>query len=79
MNQEITNLLKAYEKALNNSDAQAAFVLYGSDPVVMPQGSPACVGRDAVQAIYKHFFEVLKLNVVFTIHEISRSSRSNFT
>jgi len=33
MNQEITNLLKAYEKALNTSDTNAAMALYGSEPV----------------------------------------------
>ena|ERR1700675_2857599 len=70
MNQEITNLLKAYEKALNTSDAKAALALYGSDPIVMPQNAPAFIGREAVQAIYNHFFEILKLNVVFTIYEI---------
>ena len=61
MNQEITNLLKAYEKALNTSDAKAALALYGSDPIVMPQNAPAFIGREAVQAIYNHFFEILKL------------------
>jgi len=70
MNQEITNLLKAYEKALNTSDAKAALALYGSDPIVMPQSMPAFIGREAVQATYEGFFKVLKLNVVFTIHEI---------
>lgn len=70
MHEEITKLLKSYEEALNSSDGEAAFALYSSDPVVMPQNSPPCVGRDAVRAIYKHFFEVLRLNVVFTIHEI---------
>jgi len=70
MNQEITNLLKAYEKALNASDAKAALALYGSDPIVMPQSMPAFIGREAVQATYEGFFRVLKLNVVFTIHEI---------
>jgi hypothetical protein len=52
MNQEITNLLKAYEKALNTSDAKAALALYGSDPIIMPQNAPAFIGREAVQAIY---------------------------
>jgi ketosteroid isomerase-like protein len=70
MNQEITSLLKAYEKALNTSDAKAALALYGSEPIVMPQNAPASIGREAVQATYQHFFELLKLNVVFTIHEI---------
>jgi ketosteroid isomerase-like protein len=70
MNQEITNLLKAYEKALNTSDTKAAMALYGSDPVFMAQNAVAFIGRDAVQASYQHIFEALKLNVVFSIHEI---------
>ena len=70
MNQEITNLLKAYEKALNTSDTNAAMALYGSEPIFMAQNAPAFVGRDAVQRSYQHIFETIKLNVVFTIHEI---------
>jgi ketosteroid isomerase-like protein len=70
MNQEITNLLKAYETALNTSDSKAAMALYGSDPIVMPQNMPAFIGRETVQTTYEGFFKVLKLNVVFTIHEI---------
>jgi uncharacterized protein (TIGR02246 family) len=70
MNQEITNLLKAYEKALNTSDASAALALYGSDPIFMAQNAPAFVGRDAVRAGYDYVFKTLKLNVVFSIHEI---------
>ena len=70
MNQEITNLLKAYEKALNTSDTKAAMALYGSDPIFMAQNAVAFIGRDAVQASYQHIFEALKLNVVFSVHEI---------
>ena len=70
MNQEIMNLLKAYEKALNASDTKAAMALYGSDPIVMAQNADAFVGREAVQASYQHIFQTIKLNVVFTIHEI---------
>ena len=70
MNQEITKLIKAYEKALNTSDTKAALALYGSEPVFMPQHSAALVGRDAVKAGYDHVFASIKLNVAFTIHEI---------
>jgi ketosteroid isomerase-like protein len=70
MNQEITNLLKAYEKALNTSDTKAAMALYGSDPIFMAQNAVAFIGRDSVRASYQHIFEALKLNVVFSIHEI---------
>jgi uncharacterized protein (TIGR02246 family) len=70
MKQQITSLLKSYEEALNTSDAGAALKLYGSDPIVMPQGAPAFIGREAVRAAYEGFFKILKLHVVFTIHEI---------
>ena len=70
MNQEITNVVKAYEMALNASDTPACMALYGSEPIFMPQHSVALEGRDAVQAGYEHVFAALKLNVVFTVHEI---------
>ena len=44
--------------------------LYGSDPIFMAQNADAFIGREAVQASYQHIFQTIKLNVVFTIHEI---------
>ena len=70
MKQQITQLIKAYETALNTSDAQAALVFYGSEPVFMAQNMEAFVGREAVKASYEHIFKAIKLNVAFTIHEI---------
>src|SRR6516225_9635902 len=70
MNQDIVNVIEAYEKSLNTSDTQAALALYGDDPVFMPQFSTALSGRDAVKAGYDHVFGAIKLNVSFTIHEI---------
>jgi hypothetical protein len=54
VNQEITNLLKAYEKALNSHDPKAVMALYGSDPIFIPQNAEAFIGREAVQARYQH-------------------------
>ena len=70
MNQDITQQIKAYETALNTSNANAALAAYGSDPIFMAQNMEAFVGREAVQAAYEHIFKAIKLNVVFTIHEI---------
>jgi uncharacterized protein (TIGR02246 family) len=70
MNQDIVNVIKAYENSLNTSDTQAALALYGDDPVFMPQFSAALSGRDAVKAGYDHVFDTIKLNASFTIHEI---------
>jgi uncharacterized protein (TIGR02246 family) len=70
MNQDIVNVIKAYEKSLNASDTPAALALYGEDPIFMPQYSAALSGRDAVKAGYEKVFSTLKLNVNFTIHEV---------
>jgi uncharacterized protein (TIGR02246 family) len=70
VNQDIVNVIKAYEKSLNASDTQAALALYGDDPVFMPQYSAALSGRDAVKAGYEKVFSTLKLNVNFTIQEV---------
>ena len=70
MNQDIVNVIKAYEKSLNASDAEAALALYGDDPIFMPQYSAAVSGRDAVKAGYEKVFSTLKLIVNFTIHEV---------
>jgi uncharacterized protein (TIGR02246 family) len=70
MNQDIVNVIKAYEKSLNTSDTQAPLALYGEDPIFMPQYSAALSGRDAVKAGYEKVFSTLKLNVNFTIHEV---------
>jgi uncharacterized protein (TIGR02246 family) len=70
MNQDIVSVIKAYEKALNASDTEAALALYGEDPIFMPQYSAALSGRDAVKAGYDYVFNALKLNVTFTVHEV---------
>jgi uncharacterized protein (TIGR02246 family) len=70
MNQDIVNVIKAYEKSLNTSDTQAALDLYGKDPIFMPEYSVALSGCDAVKAGYEKVFSILKLNVNFTIHEV---------
>lgn len=67
---QINNLLKAYEKALNTSDVAAVLPLYTQDGILMPQHSPAQVGIAAVEEAYRRVFQMLKLDVMFTIHEI---------
>jgi len=66
----VESLLKAYETALNASDAEAVMALYGADPIFMPQNAPAMVGRDAVRRAYDQVFSTIKLTVQFKIHEV---------
>jgi uncharacterized protein (TIGR02246 family) len=71
VNQEITNLIRAYENALNSHDPKAVMALYGSDPIFIPQNAEAFTGREAVQARYQKGSQTVKVNVVFTIREIA--------
>ena len=69
----IEPVIRAYETALNANDLDTILGLYGAEPVFMPQGAPALVGRAAVRAGYAHVFDTLKLDVRFTVHEIEEA------
>ncbi|MBP6012909.1 MAG: DUF4440 domain-containing protein [Alphaproteobacteria bacterium] len=66
----IETLIKRYETALNANDVDTILKVFGSEPVFMPQNSPAMVGRAAVRAAYEQVFANIKLDVRFTTHEI---------
>ena len=69
----IEQVIRTYETALNADDTDTILGLYSADPVFMPQGAPALVGRAAVRAGYEQVFNTLKLNVRFTVHEIEEA------
>ena len=69
----IEQVIRAYETALNANDVETILDLYSAQPVFMPQGAPALVGRAAVRAGYEQVFNALKLNVRFTVHEIEEA------
>ena len=68
--QQIEGVLRQYEAALNTSDTESIVPLYTGDGVFMPQHSPAQIGIEAVETAYRTVFQMLKLNVTFTIHEV---------
>ncbi len=66
----IRELLDTYQDALNASDAEAAASLYGSDGVFLPYQLPTSSG-DEVLAAYQAVFGAIKLDVVFTIADVT--------
>ena len=62
--------IATYGAALNANDIGIILDLYSAEPVFMPQGAPALVGRSAVRAGYEQVFSSIKLQVQFTIHEV---------
>ncbi len=66
----ISDVLMAYEEALNAGDVPSIMRLYAEDGVFMPQHSPSQVGADVVQAAYERVFTTIDLSVEFDVVEI---------
>ncbi|MFL5575635.1 MAG: YybH family protein [Gemmatimonadaceae bacterium] len=66
---DITELLKTYEKSLNTSDAALAASCYTSDGMFMPTTLPTAKGG-AMQDAYEKTFAAIRLQVKFTIDEL---------
>jgi uncharacterized protein (TIGR02246 family) len=66
---EISRLLRTYERSLNTSDAALAARCYTSDGVFMPATLPSARGA-AIEEAYAGTFETIRLNVKFTIDEL---------
>lgn len=66
---EIRDLLRAYERSLNISDAALAVSCYTRKGVFMPTTLPTASGTALMNA-YEQTFEAVTLSVTFTIDEL---------
>jgi uncharacterized protein (TIGR02246 family) len=41
-------------------ESGALLALYADDPVLMPQGQPAVMGKEAIRSLYQSIFEEFK-------------------
>jgi uncharacterized protein (TIGR02246 family) len=69
--EQLRTLLAAYETALNAGDAGRIEQLYAEDGVFMPAGFPTASGRKAVRGAYDGVFANIKINIHFTIDELT--------
>ncbi len=53
----IKKLANEWSAGWDNSDTEALLSLYTDDPVLMPQGQPAVIGKNAIRSLYQSFFE----------------------
>ena len=63
--------LKQYEAALNASDVGGVLAVYAKDGIFMPTGAPTAAGHDQLRAAYEQVFGTIKLNIAFSINEIT--------
>jgi ketosteroid isomerase-like protein len=71
----IRDLLTAYERSLNTSDADLAASCYSADGVFMPTTLPTVTGPDMAGG-YRQIFDAIRLTVAFTIDELILTSDS---
>lgn len=53
----IKKLAKDWSTGWNRSDIETLLSLYTNDPILIPQGQPAVIGKKAIRARYKSFFK----------------------
>ena len=70
---QIRDLLSTYFRSLNTSDAALAASCYTVDGIFLPTTLPTAAGPDMEQA-YEHVFGAIRLNVTFTIDELTVAS-----
>ncbi len=52
----IRKLARDWGAGWDRGDTEALLSLYADDPVLMPQGQPAVVGKEAIRALYQALF-----------------------
>ena len=70
---QIRDLLATYFGSLNTSDAALAASCYTADGIFLPTTLPTAAGPDMEQA-YEQVFGAIRLNVTFTIDELTVAS-----
>eukprot|EP00526_Cylindrotheca_closterium_P020390 CAMPEP_0113608116 /NCGR_PEP_ID=MMETSP0017_2-20120614/3746_1 /TAXON_ID=2856 /ORGANISM="Cylindrotheca closterium" /LENGTH=135 /DNA_ID=CAMNT_0000516765 /DNA_START=47 /DNA_END=454 /DNA_ORIENTATION=+ /assembly_acc=CAM_ASM_000147 len=71
--QKAIDVISSYEKAVNGGDAAATAALYATDAAFYPIDFPTAKGKDAILGSSNAFFDVLLLNIKFTIDEVTVS------
>jgi uncharacterized protein (TIGR02246 family) len=78
MNEEIKNLLRTYQRALNEANLDLVRSVYANDAIVIGQPFPTATGIEAIIALYSDFLSKLDFNVQFDLLEMELSGDLGF-
>jgi len=78
MSEEIKNLLRTYQRALNEANVDLVKSVYANDAVVIGQPFPTATGIEAIISLYKDFLSKLDFNVQFELLELELSGDLGF-
>ncbi len=70
--QQIEALIRSYEKAMNEGDAEQVISLYAKNGVFMPSGHLTAVGKKAIKIAYDQEFNAINLDVEIVIDEVTQ-------
>jgi uncharacterized protein (TIGR02246 family) len=73
MSEEIKNLLKTYQRSLNEANLDLVRSVYTQDAVVIGQPFPTATGIEGIIALYGNFLSKLDFNVEFELLEMELS------
>lgn len=69
----IKQLVQDWHAGWENSDTEALLALFTDAPVLMPQGCPEVLGKEAIRCLYQSFFEDFIIKAERTLKEIDVS------
>jgi uncharacterized protein (TIGR02246 family) len=73
MSEEIKDLLRTYQRALNEADLELVRSVYTEDAVVIGQPFPTATGINGIVSLYTDFLSKLDFNVQFDLLEAELS------
>ena len=78
MNEEIQNLIDAYQRGLNEGDPLLIRSVYADDAMFIGQPFPTASGIDEIIALYTDFLSRLDFDVRFEVQEVELSGDLGF-
>ena len=77
-NTSIRNLIHSFSSAFNAADIVRTVSLFTDDGILMPNNAPLSTGKEQLSASYQLLFESFKINIEYTIDEITISGDHAF-
>ncbi len=71
---KISNVIRSYEKALNNNDVDVVLQYFTKDGILVLQGSPTSIGTEDVKEFFISIFRIIDFDISFKIEKIVHMS-----
>ncbi|MDA0304145.1 MAG: SgcJ/EcaC family oxidoreductase [Bacteroidetes bacterium] len=78
LNKEIRDLIKTYQRGLNEANVNLIRCVYAADAIFIGQPFPTAIGLDDIVALYSDFLSKLDFNVEFDVLDIELSDDLGF-